>query len=681
MPIYEIQTPDGASYQVDAPEGADPEKIVAEIMGGPKSTLGNGQGLLRQFAHGASFGFDDELAGAVSALTGGDYKSARDAYRKESEGYAAANPKKALAANLVGGVMMGAGAGGALGKTAQGAKALTALKTLPKWGQLSTIGGATGAVAGAGEAPEISDIPASMASGAVTGALTGAVLPPLVSGAVKLGNSVIGAPVRAVVNAMRSPEQQGVRLTAKYLARDQLTPEQLAANLKMLGPNATLADAGGKNILALGDFAAQAPGTAKDAGMRLLEERAQGAGPRVISSLTKGLGVNSTNIDDAVQQLHANMRGISPQYETAMANAEVPMTEKLGILIKDPIVKRALSAAKGIVQTDSTLSQLEGKGALDAIEKQLSSIEATQNKTARAFGSDVPLIGTGKVSLGYESAPTLRAWDYVKRGLDSIIDENTDAITGKMTNLGRQASQLKYNLVNELDTSGEGGKLYQAARSAYADEKASEYALKLGRAFLNEDSEVTARHFSAMSAPEKQFFKMGAARAVRDKILGAPDTGMAYAKFDKTPILKERLKAAFGNDSEFNAFMQNLKNEVRMGQTFERFRGNSATASRSLVAKDVGEPITGSDIPTSWRDVVKRAGLAITKPSDEVAGQLADILYSNNPDKNAATIARLQGLNKSLLKPVLSNPNINPLAVGLLGQQVGPIPYGLLNQR
>lgn len=145
-------------------------------------TIGDGQGLLRQFANTAAFGFDDELAGAASAITGGDYTSARDAYRQEREQYGDENPVKSAIASLVGALAPGAGIAKGVMKGAA---------SLPQWAQMATIGGVQGAGQGAGDADDGSRL-AGAATGGAFGAATGAAIPAVVKGAGNAYRAVVG---------------------------------------------------------------------------------------------------------------------------------------------------------------------------------------------------------------------------------------------------------------------------------------------------------------------------------------------------------------------------------------------------------------------------------------------------------------------------------------------------------
>lgn len=605
------------------------------------------EGGLRQFAHGASFGFDDELAGLASQLTGGDYQSAKDAYKSEREAWREANPGASLAANVAGGAASSIGLGGAAAATRLGRVAGGALQTLPKWGQYATLGGAAGAVQGAGDAEGGAlDRLQGAAEGGALGAVTGAVLPPVVRGAAKLVDSTAGNAARHLINALRTPEQQGVRRLSNALARDEITPQALADRLRELGPQATIADAGGQNVLGLADTAALMPGKAKNAGMNALEERAKGAGSRVMGGLLRSMGLKDANTDAAVMQLHENMRQVAKDagYDRILDTGAADVTGNLDEILQTPTVRGALGGAYRMIADEAPFN-------------------AAAKPTLSYFDVDP---ATGAVN-GLTQKPSLRALDYVKRQLDAVISDGTDPITGKLTSEAVRALKLKNGLLGAMDNINPE---YAGVRKLYATEKAGEGALRMGRAFLADDAEVTARHVADMSEAERQYFKLGAARAVRDKILGAPDTGMAYEQFMNRPAVREKLQAAFGDDAAFQGFMKDLAGEVRMGKTFAALRGNSKTAARLAGAQDAGAPLAGGEIPLTKEGWARKLAIWATQPSEEVAGQLNDILLTSDPQRLAQVLQSLRNVQPSLNRPLLTpSPQAKQAAALLLGQQ------------
>lgn len=83
---------------------------------------------------------------------------------------------------------------------------------------------------------------------------------------------------------------------------------------------------------------------------------------------------------------------------------------------------------------------------------------------AKEEGRDitVPVYENGKL-VGRDVVPDWRSWDYIKRGIDRVIEENTNEF-GKVNAYGRAAANTRRELLAILDTANPD---YQLARNAY----------------------------------------------------------------------------------------------------------------------------------------------------------------------------------------------------------------------
>ncbi len=145
------------------------------------------ESFLRGAAQGASFGFSDEITGALeSAFTDKTYSQARDESRTANELAEQANPLTYLGGNLVGGAAVPL-PGGAI---ASGAKGLTGAAKLAR---LAKVGAAAGALSAAG-ASDVDAVKAveeqdterlgQLVSETAQGGVAGAVITPFLGGAV-----------------------------------------------------------------------------------------------------------------------------------------------------------------------------------------------------------------------------------------------------------------------------------------------------------------------------------------------------------------------------------------------------------------------------------------------------------------------------------------------------------------
>ena len=403
--------------------------------------------------------------------------------------------------------------------------------------------------------------------------------------------------------------------------------------------------------------AVRRPGIAKNAVMRDLRTRAQGAGGRVNASLQGHMGVASTGTDDIVQGLHQDMRDVAAahDYDGILNNGIVEYGPELQDLMTGPTMQSAMGSARRTVKNDIA------RGLTDSSTQDFFKIDPNGGLFA-PFGG---------FSGDMATRPTLRAWDYVKRGLDKIISDQTDPLTGKLSSKGAEAVDFKAQMMPLLDS---GNPAYLAVRQAYSEPKAAESALNLGRHFMSDAFDVTNRRLANMTPADRKYFQIGAARAVQDKIESGVDTGMNYADFLNRTGLRNKLRAAFSdNPQAFDAFMEDLGKEATKGRTFATLRAGSDTMANANADAELGGGIVNG-IPISKEGIARRLGLMLTQPNEEVSGQLARLLGSADPATKAQLLPRLQRLAPSLNRSLVPNrarPYIAPTAAGVIGQQAG----------
>src|SRR3546814_159822 len=102
------------------------------------------------------------------------------------------------------------------------------------------------------------------------------------------GEAGVRAAAKGIENRM-GPGSAGQRKVLEAIERDQMTPQKVQARLKALGPQATLADAGGENLTGLARSAAGVPGPAKNRAAMTLNARAEGEATRLTQKINKNL--------------------------------------------------------------------------------------------------------------------------------------------------------------------------------------------------------------------------------------------------------------------------------------------------------------------------------------------------------------------------------------------------------
>lgn len=534
-------------------------------------------------AQGATFGFADEIAGALGAAVGtldprlsgttfGErYRGIRDAARQGYSDFKERNPGTAFAAEIAGGV--GTGALGA-GRAAAAGVA----RSLPK---LAGTGAAVGGVAGTGfsEADSVGGVVGDAATGTAIGGVAGGLLPPV---ATAIGKGAT-APLRY---AQATRAARPVKALGQAISRDGLTPEKVRATLdKMPAGAAAIVDAGGENLQSLGRDVTIQPGKAKNIARKLFTGRRALAPQRIDTAVRTALN-QTEEFYPAKQALAEQMKTVAaPFYEQAY-KSPVMLNPKLKAILNRPAMASALQEGRKMAQNEGGV-----------------------------IGGNIQLL------------------DYAKRALDDKIDV---AMRSGEKQLARALIKTKNELLDELDAQVPS---YKQARDAFAGQKGLDDALEAGRKFMSDDVELIQELLGGMTQSEKQFFRMGAIRQIRDLVLSKSDTADAYKAIFNSPLKRERVQALFPNAREFAKFQRAMLSEARMFESGTKAMGNSAKANKLagmadlemdpgvLVDAATGSPsIAAINALKTW---LRRNAPAIK--NENMRNQLAEMLFSTDP--------------------------------------------------
>lgn len=564
MPTYEVVSPDGTKYRVNAPEGASQDDAIAYVQ---KSFVEATKGYkaaeqpkpygvhpsvasAMNIGNAVTLGFGDEIAGFFGADKG-RYRETIDQFREQY-------PWSAGIGSASGSMLLPFGAAKLAAKAPMAAAA--------------TVGAVTGGLQGAGDAENMGQIPGRAASGAIFGTGGG------VAGnaAANAGAAVAGA-VRSKIPALADDWANTVARSriGQAFERDQITPMAAFQQGGLLGPEARFADSAGESTRGLLDLTANLPGkTATE-----LESTIRGriaSRPERMDSLGRLVSANPA----------VRAGGYTAELEASKRAAAAPLYDQL----------RAVE----IAPTDSLRSVLDRADKLGALAFGRRIATAEGHKFSITRNADSPqTIETGRNSMtnapimqtvGSDAPYSMRDLDYAKRGIDTLIERETDPVSGKVSSLGRSYLSLKNELVDELDRMTTdpqtGASLYKAARDAFAGPAALQTAVRKGRAFWNDDAEKLSATLSGLSASEREAFSIGAAEQLR-KMAGEPSGQNRLLDIWKNRNTREKLRELLGDDAKYSDAVKMLENE----QILKRMEGlgpsrNSRTFSREAAAED-----------------------------------------------------------------------------------------------
>jgi len=586
---------------------------LVKQSGGKTAEYGAG----RSLAQGATFGFADELESLMKSLSGqGSYEQNLAALELAKQKYGQENPKTAIATEIAGGLPYALLPFLGTARYAQMAKDAAPLVRAGVTAGASAVTGAlTGALGGAGAAG-VGERVAGAQAGGILGGLVGGAAPVVAKGVGMAGGKVVdvtsGIPVvqqvgKAVGLATGQSIDYANRAKAKLLEalyRDKVSPADLEKMIAAATKPVGLVDIAGENVRSLADVAQKYPSTARQTAKTALEERAAGQGERIQGDISKYLG----GFTDPFE------------YTTAIAQRQKQ--------VSTPLYQKAYSY--GEVTDPSVLKYLE----------------LPQFKTATKKAQELLAAEGRTVDM---SRPTVETLDNIKRGLDVLIDAETDAF-GKVSKLGNIYKNKKNEFLSELDTAVPD---FGRARAAFAGEAELLDATKLGKDFYKQTASEANRTFAKLSPSEQEAYKVGALDAVKEKITTAKDTADIRKRIFGSPAERSRVSSLFPDDATFKQFEKDMMTESMMRKTQEKILGNSATFERQIAGQGLeAEP---SFIGQLIEQGPLKGTLGYLKAQGQgVAGQTAEelgpmLFKLGDPRANIQTLQGLSAYEKYLL--------------------------------
>lgn len=600
---------------------------------------------LASAAAGPTFGFFDELGGALAAPVlaykkgiplGQAYQTGRDIIRGAAESYEKESPWLAAGGQLAAsGPMALLKAPTAIGRaimpsitkaapsiapTVQAAgRYLTAAPTTGQvigLGQRTAQAGAAGAgygfLGGLGESTEENalDILKDAAKSTIVGGTLGTATQPAMA--------VLGAGGRQVM-ARVSPTSAGTyaqQKVAESLIRDvpeALSPSALTmaqARLLRLGPEARIADVGGKSTRNLLDVQATLPGTTTEAVERAIRERQAGRAGRLMTSADESLGTQGAQYLAKLEDF-SNKRFIeSRPYYAAVDKA----TAKVDDAVADVLNKSQA------VQRDAELLFKTKTG---------QTIDLSQLKPGQTVPMNV--LDSLKQSL-YDASQSLRR---------SGSNEQANAY-----------DQVRLKLIGELEKQSPkigGQSAYTMALKTWAGPSQMMDAAEVGRKVMRGDILDVQQATQGLSQSEIDAFRIGALQALR-QATGTEAGQTSLLKMWKEPATQDRLKAAFGND--YRAFAAAVAKEARLKGLESTGRG-SQTAARLAGTADLeiaplGQAMAAASTGSPTGIIAAATNLANqTRTPEAVRNEIGRILLSRDPQELRKLEAIVRQVNAS----------------------------------
>lgn len=429
---------------------------------------------------------------------------------------------------------------------------------------------------------------------------------------------------------------QGATNTAARRVLAALMADGTSANeaigiMRALGPQATLADVGGANVRGISEAIANSPGEGSNLAQQVLQTRMDEQPVRVRAAVREATGADAGIHAQAEKLMADRAAAARPLYAKAL-DQKVPVDERLAEFMKTPELSSALKSGIATAQRNAIASG-ESFNPRDYLAPSTPA-QVVPSPIMDAQGRPI-------ASTLLDSTPGqvhMRLLDAAKQGLDDAVERYRDPTSGKLVldGEGRSLNNLRAAFVKHLDAINPD---YAAARAAYAGPSQSLDAMRMGRATLGKDSEVTQDIVKRLSPGDKKFFLSGVTRALQDKIDSTPEGASAVRRIFNNSLIRAKISAAFDDPAAFQRFEQKMQAEAKFADTRNQVLAGSQTARR-LAAQQAQDFDFGTHAAKAATGRVGEAvsGLAkgaynkLMMPSQAQLAEQARILFTQNPD-------------------------------------------------
>lgn len=511
------------------------------------------------------------------ASFGERYSKNLDDIRGENKQYAEENPIKSTLANLAGGGMaLGPIAATNAGRIALGIEG-------PTLGSRIAQGVAGGTALAGTDAALRGESPVE---GGLIGAIAGAA-GPVISSAVRGGTGFVANHLWPKQGPLK--DIGGIALNKIVGGLEGETPASIAAGRERMGSAGFLADVNPGLTDIAGGIADTTGGPGKGLVREAYRTRVAQQGDRIDQALTDATGQQKGNIEDFKNFLTETRKAAADPLYEEWRNSSIHPTDKLKSLIP----------------------RLEQSGAFDQAEK-LSGISGEPiNKSFFTTGPQ-------------KEYPTAQSWDYVKRGLDSKIDQAYSA--GDKTT-GRALVGLKNEMIDEIEKTP-AGQIWKQARSEFADRSAILDQIEAGRdTFLGGRSGLSSDELKdelkGLKGPELAARITGMRNAAGEAMGSTVNGDTTFRNKMLAPNNQEKIKLLIGDDRGGD-LIKSMKQEKFLSEQDQNIRGGSQTTPKkdrvdalkapqtpewnpnltqplSLIPPHILEQLRPSNIADAWR--------------------------------------------------------------------------------
>lgn len=596
----------------------------------------------RAVGQGAGFSFGDEAIARVrSQMEDRPYEEVLAEERAKYAAFASKHPYTALSTELVSGLapslamsMVPGGQAPAVGINLNRGKRLYDLA------KTSGSAGAQGFVSGMGAGE--GDMGDRLSEGVKTGTTT-AVVAPAVSKLITKGGQGLSAVKKAIFPNTTDVTDAAINKVLNAMNRDSVGMRSLKRTMAQdaaLNVKSTIADVT-PSLTSLGEAVVTKPGGGKKILGDVMEKRLEAGRQSVGDKVTKAVGKDANYADQEGKMISTLRGNADTAYRDAYAFGTVN-DPRITKVLEDSTFKKAYEEARSIAEKEKLAAQLRGETDTSRFDlKRLYTVDSD---------------GTVRVT----QMPDVRTLDYIKRGIDSIVDKGfggTNPLSKTEANALKDVKKEFVKVIDSVTTDPVTGvSKYAEARTKYAGDIEVLEALRFGKddflkkGFMPDQAKAMVKN---MSDAEKNALRAGVAQSILNDIMTRPQQINAAQIVISAPATKARLAALFDNPNDYKLFEAALEREAQLFRNAQDIARNSRTAPRAAALKDLDEnpvvDITGqvldlsaSSGPGSFLAKVFKIYQQGLPMSEKVANEVAQILKTGSPRDVQKVTAKLE---------------------------------------
>lgn len=669
MAIFEIEGPDGAIYEVDAPDeaaaiagfqsamgqasqadprnpdgtyGQPPEGFVYNPQTGqmedlrspinPNIPTGTANALALGTGQGVGFNLLDEAVAGASTLFGGDYDYNLARMREAERRAQSEHPVAYYGGQVGGAVATGASLGGAgLSAATNAAKAGGGLGRVAAGSAID--GGIMGGLYGFGSGEGAENRAYNAGIGGALGAVAGGVMPYVVAGAKE-----VASPLMRPVMSRLYPDEYANRAMADAVKRSGMTTDDIANALARAQADDqgiyTVADAMGHSGQRALSSVARTPNDARQLVVDTLTNRQAGQGERLARYLAEGFDASDTAAQRVSALDAARAAAANTNYEAARQGAKaVDVSGALGAIddVLSPGVNKIINPGADIAD--------------DGIQSVLRRVRARLTD-GKSVVSD---------------------FNVVLRLKQDVADLISKATRAGENNKARILIGIQQQLDQALEAASPA---YRAANDTFRQQSRVIDAVGLGQASTSgrTRSPDNIARFKALTPDEQAAFRVGYA----DPLIARVESTATSPTTNKArPLITDKTRAefpAFAAPGKAQQLGRRIGREQRMFETANAALGGSKTADNLADAAELAKfdpSIFGNLLNGRWGtaalNAIGKAWAESRGMSPQVMEIYAKKLLETNPDaarrilESGAKTAFQDEMRRAIIARILGN--------------------------